>query len=391
MARMRRSRTRGPKLTDKIINGPIGNMYTKRFLKSKHVNMVSEGDFLARIRCLCSATYLIPIQGIWALFYVYARLVVGHSAGSAMVADLDEAWLIKDQLNVLNMLVVIQLYHIILMSTVMIVMLNMTMGKGTTVFTVIFNVLFLAEALFYGSFVFILDWAGILRKFKNLSEVAKMLKTQWLWIIAIIVAVRSFKPLIGMFKDINMWNREWIRVDRYRKTEDKENAFVFKTWVTPGEIWARKMLIIAGWFAIITASVFQLTDVFFNTQYTTMKYLILAFGYFVFLGAYAMPYNKISLIFYWTSQTFLLVLMIYGFVLVQDYAWVSPKNAYMYAYLALILPWWLSFKAAIRYTWTLKDREEIKAIVLNMFETEDEFEQYLDQKNEQQAEAATTI
>gem|GEM_PF-5968745 len=51
-------------LQDKLITGKLGNMYTKRFLKSKYVKIVSEGDFLARIRSLCFLTYIIPFQTI---------------------------------------------------------------------------------------------------------------------------------------------------------------------------------------------------------------------------------------------------------------------------------------------------------------------------------------
>ncbi|AHI53073.1 hypothetical protein [Spiroplasma culicicola] len=380
-----------PSLTDKLVNGKMGDMYTKRFLKSQHVNMVSEGDFLTRVRSLCFATYLIPFQVVWIAFYLYARIMVGIERNNPnAIINPDEYYLLSDQITILNVFLAIQIYHVFLLSTILIVMLNMTMGKGITIYTIFFNFLFISEALLYASLIFILDWVGILHKFKDWSYFFEMLRTQWLWILAIFIAYRSFKPLITIFKNVNNWNREWIRIDRYRKTEDKENAFVFKTWVTPGETRARTGMIVAGWFAIITASVFELLDVFINTEFTVMKYLILIFGYIVFLGAYIVPYNKYSLFFYWINHAFLFGLTVYGLVLVQNQAWYWP-NFYMYAYLVLLIPWAISLKASIRYTWTLKDKEEIKAVVLNMFESQDEFEQYLEQRDENKKDAETSI
>lgn len=200
--------------------------------------------------------------------------------------------------------------------------------------------------------------------------------------------MRSFWPVRKVWREINAWNREWIRIDRYRRTEDKENAFIFKTWVTPGEIKARIGMISAGWLAIFLASAFELLDVFFNAGFEVMKYTILIFGYVIFLAAFIVPYSRMSLIFYWVNQTFLLGLVIYACVMAQDYAW-QPGNHFYYLYLIILLPWMICLRAAIRYTWTIKDREEIKAVVLNMFENQDEFEQYLDQKAEQQAVVAS--
>ncbi|AHB36542.1 hypothetical protein [Spiroplasma apis] len=374
----------------KNIDGKLGEVFTKRFLKSKYVNMVSEGDYLARLSSCCKATWAMIFQCLWIAFFLYARFVVGKQYNNSLISNEAMSWLYKEQLSVLNSYIYIQIYHIFILSTVLIVMLNMTMGVGTTIYTVFFNLLFISEALLYGSFIFILDWTGLLHSFKNISFIWEVLKTQWLWLLCIFIAVWSFIPMCSIFKDVNMLNREWIRVDRYRKTEDKENEFVFKTWVTPGEIKSRKGMIIAGWFAILTASIFELCDVFIDTNFTVMKYIILIFGYVVFLGAYVIPYSKISLIFYWVNQTFLLCLFIYSLYLVQNKAYISGYR-YYYAYLAIFVPWFLSFKASIRYTWTIKDREEIKAIVLNSFESQDEFEEFLEERNNTLKEAATTI
>ncbi|QGS52103.1 hypothetical protein [Spiroplasma tabanidicola] len=377
-------------LQEALIHGPVGNMYTKRFLKSKHVNMVSEGDFLARIRCLCAATYALPFQLIFVFYFIYARVAVQIEANKSFIVPSEDNYLFRDQVNLLNIFVALQLYHILLLSITMIVMLNQTLGIGTIIFTTIYNFLFIAEALLYGSFLFVLDWVGILKKFKDISYVWEMVKTQWLWIVGIYLLLRSFRPLIGIFKDVNMWNREWIRIDRYRKTEDKENAFVFKTWVTPGEIKARREMIAAGWFAIILASVFEITDVFLNTHYELTKYIILIFGYIVFLGAYVVPYNKYSLIFFWVNQTFLLGLLIYALTLIQNNAW-QQYNWYMYFYGLLLIPWVLSLKASIRYTWTIKDAQEIKAVVLNMFDNKDDFEKFLEKREEDRKLEPTSV
>lgn len=375
-------------LSDKLVTGKLGNIYTKRFLASKNVRMVSEGDFLARVRCLCRVTFSLPFQAIWIFFFIYARIIVQKSTATNMIVPEDQLWLIKQQIVVLNFFITVQLYHILLFSSVIIVMLNMTMGKGVTIFTSIFNVLFIAEALLFASFIFVLDWVGILQNFKSISYFLEVIRTQWLWIIMIIAAMRSFWPVRKVWREINAWNREWIRIDRYRRTEDKENAFIFKTWVTPGEIKARIGMISAGWLAIFLASAFELLDVFFNAGFEVMKYTILIFGYVIFLAAFIVPYSRMSLIFYWVNQTFLLGLVIYACVMAQDYAW-QPGNHFYYLYLIILLPWMICLRAAIRYTWTIKDREEIKAVVLNMFENQDEFEQYLDQKAEQQAVVAS--
>gem|GEM_PF-7120611 len=57
-------------------------------------------------------------------------------------------------------------------------------------------------------------------------------------------------------------------------------------------------MITAGLFTIIIASIFQLLDVFSSSEFLAIKYVILIFGYFVFLFAFVLPYSKYSLIFY---------------------------------------------------------------------------------------------
>ncbi|WP_339020401.1 hypothetical protein [Spiroplasma endosymbiont of Atherix ibis] len=372
------------KKTNYLIRGKIGEFFTRAFLKSKQVKMVSEGDYLARLRCCCKVVYSMPIQIIWIALFFYARIVVQkYMNNSANGIKLEDLWLYKDQINVLNTFMFIQIYHLFIMSAVLIVMLNMTMGKGTTFFTTIFNILYISEGLLYGSFLFVLDWVGILHKFQDISQLLEILKTQWLWIFAIFIALFSYVPLKSIFKDINMWNREWIRIQRYRKTEDRENGFIFKTWVTPGEIKARILMISAGWFLIVSASVFHLMDVFASTNFNTIKYIILISGYIIFLTSYVIPYNTISLIFYWIYQFLLFAFVIYALYMVQNVAWLSFMW-YHYLNLILLIPWMLSLSSSIRYTWTIKDKEEIKAVALNMFETEDDFEEFIDEKEVEQ-------
>ncbi|WP_342258997.1 hypothetical protein [Spiroplasma endosymbiont of Dioctria linearis] len=368
------------KKTDLLIRGKLGEIITKRFLKSKHVKMVSEGDYIARLRACCKVIYSIPIQAIWIGFFFYARIIVqNHVANTPSIPE-SELWLYTDQINVLNTFILIQSYHLFIMSCVLIVMLNMTMSRGTSIFTAIFNILYISEALLYGSFLFILDWVGLLHKFQSPQELLMAIRTQWLWVIAIFIAIFSWLPLKSVFADVNMWNREWIRVDRYRKTEDRENGFVFKTWVTPGEISARRLMISTGWYLIFTASIFHLMDIFANTQFNTVKYVLLVAGYIIFLSAYVVPYNSLSLIFYWANFIFLFSFTVYGLYMVQNVAWQSTMW-YLYLYLLLIIPCIISFKSAVRYTWTIKDKEEIKAVVLNMFESESAFEQFIEERD----------
>lgn len=368
-------------LQDKLITGKLGNSYTKRFLKSKYVKIVSEGDFLTRIRSLCFLTYIIPFQVIWLSFFIYIRVVIGLQYQTNIVVPDENIWLVSEQIFILNLFISIQAYHIFILFMVMIIMLNMTMSRGVTIFSVFFNVLYISEILFYASLIFFLEWINLLQQFSSLSTFWEVFNTQWIWIVVLLGTIISFSPLTKIFKEINIWNREYISIDRYRKTEDKENSFIFKTWVTPGEITARKTMITAGLFAIMIASIFQLLDVFSSSEFLAIKYVILIFGHFVFLVAFVLPYNKYSLIFYWLNQAFLLGLMIYGLVVIQNMAWHS-NNWYMYLYLLLIIPWILSLKSAINYSWTIKKREGIKAVVLNTFLNNKEFEQYLqDQKN----------
>ncbi|WP_342275045.1 hypothetical protein [Spiroplasma endosymbiont of Cantharis lateralis] len=368
------------KKTDLLIRGKLGEIITKRFLKSKHVKMVSEGDYIARLRACCKVIYSIPIQAIWIGFFFYARIIVQkHVANTPSIPE-SELWLYTDQINVLNTFILIQSYHLFIMACVLIVMLNMTMSRGTSIFTAIFNILYISEALLYGSFLFILDWVGLLHKFQSPQELLMAIRTQWLWVIAIFIAVFSWLPLKSVFADVNMWNREWIRVDRYRKTEDRENGFVFKTWVTPGEISARRLMISTGWYLIFTASIFHLMDIFANTQFNTVKYVLLVAGYIIFLSAYVVPYNSLSLIFYWNNFIFLFSFTVYGLYMVQNVAW-QWTMWYLYLYLLLIIPCIISFKSAVRYTWTIKDKEEIKAVVLNMFESESAFEQFIEERD----------
>ncbi|AUM62800.1 hypothetical protein [Spiroplasma monobiae] len=370
--------------TNLLIKGKLGEIFTRRFLKSQHVKMVSEGDYLSRLRACCKVVYTMPIQAIWIAFFLYARIMVQNhmNSGSGWVGE-EWIWLYQDQINVLNTFLSIQIYHVFIMSAVLIVMLNMTMSKGTTIFTAIFNTLYISEALLYGSFLFVLDWVGLLHKFENIGQMLEVLRTQWIWIFAIVVAVFSYLPLKSIFYDVNMWNREWMRVDRYRKTEDRENGFIFKTWVTTGEIKARKLMISTGWFLILTASVFHIMDIFARTDFNAAKYVILVAGYIIFLSAYVVPYNNWSLIFYWVNQAFLFGFIAYGLYMVQNVAW-QPKLWYFYLYVIMLIPWILSLNSAIRYTWTIKDKEEIKAVVLNMFESNDEFEQYLEDRDSEE-------
>ncbi|WP_338984531.1 hypothetical protein [Spiroplasma endosymbiont of Diplazon laetatorius] len=372
------------KKTSLLVKGKLGETFTKRFLRSQHVKMVSEGDYISRLRACCKVVYTMPIQAIWIAFFLYARLIVqSHMNDPVNAINPEELWLYQDQINVLNTFMAIQIYHVFIMSCVLIVMLNMTMSKGTTIFTAIFNTLYISEALLYGSFLFVLDWVGLLHKFSDISEMLTVLRTQWIWIFAIFVAIFSYLPLKSIFYDVNMWNREWMRVERYRKTEDRENGFIFKTWVTPGEIKARKLMITTGWFLILTASVFHLMDIFARTDFNAAKYVILVAGYIIFLSAYVVPYNSWSLFFYWTNQIFLFGFITYGLYMVQNVAWQSGLW-YFYLYLIMLIPWVLSMNSAIRYTWTIKDREEIKAVVLNMFEGEDDFEQYLEERDNEE-------
>ncbi|ASP28050.1 hypothetical protein SCORR_v1c02760 [Spiroplasma corruscae] len=368
-----------------LINSKLGNAYTSRFLRSKHVNMISETDYLARLKSVCKATFCIPVQFLWFLFFVYAAYIAKTQFNNATTNMSSIAWLYSDQINLLNLLAGIQIYHLFLLSSVIIVMLNMTIGKGTIVFTTIFNALYIAELLFYASLIFIFDWAGLINKFNNVEDFLIILKSQWIWIIAVFIGIFSFIPLRTIFIDVNMWNREWIRIDRYRKTEDRENAFIFKTWVSPGEVRARILMICTGWVCVLIASVFELFGIFMETDFLTMKYLILGIGYFIFISAYVIPYNVYSIIFYWFNFLILLILFSYGLSIIENYAWMSEQN-YKYLYALLLIPFILSLRSAIIYTWSLKGGKEIKAVTLNLFENEEDFEEYLEEQKIKQSD-----
>ncbi|AKX33946.1 hypothetical protein SLITO_v1c02910 [Spiroplasma litorale] len=368
-----------------LINSKLGNLYTARFLKSKHVNMVSETDYLARLKSVCKATFSMPFQFIWFLFYVYAAFIASKQYGYAISNGVEDAWLYSDQINLLNLLAGIQVYHMIILATVIIVMLNMTLGKGTTIFVTIFNALYICELLFYASLIFIFDWVGLIHKFSDVSEFLKALQTQWIWIFAIIIGIFSFVPLKTIFVDLNMWKREWVRIDRYRKTEDRENAFIFKTWVTKGEIKARILMITTGWLCILIASVFQLFDIFMTTDFQVLKYVILFFGYFVFVSAYVIPYNIYSVAFYWLNFALLFGLLCYSLYVIENVAW-KDEQYYKYLLALVIIPFIISLRSAIYYTWSLKGRHEIKAVTINLFENEGDFEKYLEEEKIKQSD-----
>ncbi|AKU79522.1 hypothetical protein [Spiroplasma turonicum] len=373
------------KKTNWLINSRLGNAYTVRFLKSKHVNMVSETDYIARLKCVCKATFSIPIQFLWFLFFVYASYIAKKQLNVSITENSSDSWLYEDQLNLLNLLAAIQIYHLVLLSSVIIVMLNLTIGKSTTIFTTIFNALYILELLFYASLIFIFDWAGLIHKFGSFADFLTTFSTQWIWILAILIGIFSFAPLKSIFTDINMWNREWIRIDRYRKTEDRENAFIFKTWVSPGEIKARILMILTGWFCILTASIFQIFDSFITTDFLVMKYLILVFGYFVFISSYVIPYNIYSVIFYWFNFILLFGLFTYGLYIIENVAWQDGQH-YKYLYLILFIPFITSLRSAIYYTWSIKGGSEIKAVTMNLFENEEDFENFLEDQKIKESE-----
>lgn len=371
-------------MLDKQLHSNLGSIFTKRFLRAKYVKMISEGDFVTRVRILVKCVYVLISYSLWFSFYFYFRYIVGKQGEQMHAAQPQYDYLFDQQIMVLNSFMFINIYHLVMVISTMIIMLNMTMGKGTTIFTTFFNILYLCESLFFASVLYVWDAVGVFDWIKT-GEVWKILSTQWLWIFVWIIALFSFFPMTFIFKQINAWNREWIRVSKYRNMKDKENAFVFKTWVAPGEIKARKLMISAAWFIILASGIMHILDIFNLTDFTTIKYTILIFGYIVFVASYVIPYNKISLLFYWISHIFILSIFIYALYIIQTQAWQSNKW-FQYGYFCLLIPWALSLSSACKYTWTIKDKEEIKAIVVNEFETEDDFEEFVDKQTEQSKE-----
>lgn len=382
---------------DQILHGYLGNMFTKRFLKSKNVIMVSEGDFIARLRICVRTAMVLPFYLLYFCAFLYFGYAVSKEQGQLIHnSTYDEMYKLYDQQRyIIFAFTLITVYHVVLISFVFIVMMNMTMNKATTVVTAIFNALYISEQLFFASLIFILKWVGLFDWIHpgmqfDTAELGSLISTNWLWVFVYILAAISFRHLKHYFREINVWNREWIRIERYRKTEDKENAFIFKSWVSPGEIKARHLMIGAASFCIFAASIMHVCDILGFTSYTVVKFMILFFGYAVFVCAYTVPYNKISLIFFWGCHIFILGLFVYAMYVVQNLAW-KAGNAPLYAYLSLFIPWAISLSSAIHYTWTIKDKEEIRAIVLNEFTSQDDFEEYLENRETNDAEVETAL
>jgi hypothetical protein len=361
----------------KLINSWWGDVFTKRFLKSQHVVMLSEGDFLNRLK-ICVRTVLItPMFLLFLGLFLYYRIaIIDQFAENAASAEM--AKLFSDQKVILNLMIILAGVHLMTVFYALIVMLNLTMGKASYAFTMIFNVVYIAESLFYCSFVFLLDWSGIIKKFGNWNEALTMIRTQWIFVIVYIVAFISFLGTKKIFRDFNAWNREWIRIDRYRKTEDRENAFVFKTWVTPGEISARKHMMATAIILIIAANFMDLFDTIKLTDFDYVTYVILIAGYLIFIGTFVVPYAKLSLIYYWGCFTFTAVILVIGLYHLQNTAWVG-MNFFEYAYVLTVIPFFVTLVGSVRYTWTIRNKEEIQAIVISEFETQEEFQNYVEQ------------
>ncbi|WP_338970715.1 hypothetical protein [Spiroplasma endosymbiont of Labia minor] len=370
---------------NRLVNSFIGDMYTKRFIKSQNVKIVSEGDYIYRIRTLCYATILVPLYLIFIGLFIYYRVALNFDADSLYNTNPTQETLdaIEMQKQVILLFASFACYHLFLIIYVMIVMLNQTMGKSVTIFTTIFNILFIGELFEISCTLFILERMGLVGRVGDI-DFLQVLQKQWIWIFAFLISNISFIPISGIFKGINQWHREWIRIDNYRKTNDKENGFIFKTWVSKGEIKARITIITVSVFSIMFSSGLEICKYFFTFNFDPMIYTMLIFGMLMYVGSYVIPFNFFSLIFFGVIFLFFTALSFYVFYILQNEAWKS-NNWFYYLYAVVIFLWFGSFDATIRFWWSLRNKNEIKAIVIDPFNQENQFEDYLN--NQEQAKA----
>lgn len=365
----------------KQISNFFGNKLTKRFLGSKHVVMVSEGDYVLRLKIIIKAVSLLIFYTLF--FCVFMYYFTKTNIVWKQTTDATLGILLEQQKFVLISMISILLINGIMAACSVIVMLNMTMGKGCSIFAGFFNIIYIAEALFFSSIIYIMDFAGVIRKFSNMNTFLNVLQTQWIWIAVYILGFIVFIISKSLFTNINQWYREWVKVDNYRKTQNKENGFIFKTWITKNEIKARKLLIAASWLLIICANGMDLSDLRKVTTYDSFKYVVLLSGYAFFIGSFIVRYSKISLIYFWGSALTMIILFSFGLYHIQNTAWKS-KFYFEYSYITLFIPLILTLVSCSKYTWSIINQEQVQAIVVTGFETPEEFEIYVEENNKLQ-------
>jgi hypothetical protein len=367
----------------RLINSWWGDCFTKRFLMSRHVVMLSEGDYLNRLKICVRVVTLMPFYVVMLGLFLYFHFAIEKQYSGQTTPVLDK--LIVDQNVVIDGMIFLMAGQLMLLLYSLIIMLNMSMGRATYFVTMIFNVVYISEALFFWSFIFILDWSGLIKKFTSGQDVLNTFLSQWIYLAIYLLGLICYKTTKRIFIEFNNWNREWIRIDRYRKTEDRENAFIFKTWVTPGEISARKHMIAVAILFILAANVMDLVDVLNFSDFDVATYLLLGVGYFIFIASFVMPYSKWSLFYYWSCFAFAFGVLLFGLYHIQATAW-DHGNWFEYAYVLTVIPFLVAMVGAIRYTWTIRNKEEIQAIVISEFESAEDFAKFIDQNKDEKAQ-----
>ncbi|WP_342268559.1 hypothetical protein [Spiroplasma endosymbiont of Aspidapion aeneum] len=349
---------------DNMIRGGMGNFLTLKFLASKYVKIMSEGDYVYRVRVLVRSIWLAPFYLMFFCLYIYYKIFVFK------LGTLDPS-----QNKLLNVTLIISGYHLIIISMVIIYFFYQSMGKYCWIFTNLCSVLYIGEVLIICSVFFLAKWGGLLYKYNDISDLLYILRNYWLFIVFYFLVIIFMRPLGNIFQDIDMWKREWERIERFQDTKDKENAFIFKRWITPEEVRARAILRHVAIYGMILSNIFIFIDVFWpQFKFEPIAYFYLIFSYFLYVGSHFFPFNVYSCIYYWLAFIVSTGMFIYSLYMIQEYAY---DHYYMYAYFYSIIPWFASLRSAILYGWILKEKPEIKAIVITQFEKPEDFEDYL--------------
>jgi hypothetical protein len=114
---------------------------------SRHVVMLSEGDYLNRLKICVRVVTLMPFYVVMLGLFLYFHFAIEKQYSGQTTPVLDK--LIVDQNVVIDGMIFLMAGQLMLLLYSLIIMLNMSMGRATYFVTMVFNVVYISEALFF--------------------------------------------------------------------------------------------------------------------------------------------------------------------------------------------------------------------------------------------------
>ncbi|WP_338972948.1 hypothetical protein [Spiroplasma endosymbiont of Panorpa germanica] len=361
-----------------IVFSPVGQLFTKKFLKNKNVKIQSEGDFVSRVQICTTIFYSLIITSLLIMLLSYFKVSIALELSKVEQLTERQIFLLKDQKKLIDFSILLIGLNIIFLTTMLIFFTNISLGNSIRYLTYIFNIIFIAQLLFFCNFVFVLDIFGLFSKTSSIDIWLKFITKWWLWIVVVSLCLTTFGVHTKLFVFINLINREWTRIKMIRKNSNRENSFIFKFWVHPNENRARKLMIVAGALSMSFASIIHFASlVFQNIDLDFMKYFSLFFGCIIILIAFIIPYNKFSV--YYFGAAFLIYsgITIYALVMIQNTAFL-PGQWIIYIYFFCIIVWSIILSSNINIFISILNKINVYAIVVNQFDGVEQFKETVD-------------